>query len=618
VVSIVALGVSGVPAAGGPPSNDGVADAVVVSALPYMASFDLSGATADDDDVSVDRFCELEATTHSVWFGYTPAYDSVLGAVAWAGTPLNDLDVDVVTGSAGTLQPVMCGRHADDGTALEAGTKYLLRVGLRDPDLGAGTSGELHLSDLACQGVTSGDLDGDWCPDLAIGLPGAKGEGEIRSGAVEVAYGNGYNSFDKRRQRLTPGTELGVEVQPDSGFGASLAQGRLDEDWFEDLAIGIPRYDAGTVADAGAVLVLFGGTGGLGERRLLLSQGTLPGSGSREAGDRFGDKLAIDDHVLLVGVPGEDVGSAVDAGAVLTFRGFSTGGMAPDARVFSQAGAVAGAAEAGDRFGAALAFGPSGMLLVGAPGEDVGTVTDAGAVVAIAPSGASAIFSQDSSGMGGIAEVGDHFGAAISLLPGGDFDSYRVAIGAPGEDVGGVRDAGVLGFLGGRSRTSPPRPLTQAVGQDTPGIPGVAERGDHFGAVLTTWFHVHELDLVVGVPDEDVGNLANAGAVTVLSISPLEYTSQRVAGRMLTQATQHAAGTPEAGDRLGATITTTGANPEHEDTGSDSVYAGAPGEDLAGIPDAGFAQGLATRFTTISPQTRQAGQLFGAALGNLR
>ena len=84
--SIVAVGVSGVQRPGRRP-------AMTVLRMPWScqlcrtsATFDLSGATVDADDVSVDRFCEVEATTHSVWFGYTPAYDSVLGA--WrAGTP---------------------------------------------------------------------------------------------------------------------------------------------------------------------------------------------------------------------------------------------------------------------------------------------------------------------------------------------------------------------------------------------------------------------------------------------------------------------------------------------------------------------------------------------------
>ena len=602
--------------AAAPPGNDRVDDALVVTAVPYTATFDLSGATVDGDDVAVDRFCGMEST-HSVWFSYTPTYDSVLGASASAGTPTLNLFVDVVTGSSGSLQAVMCGQDASDGTALEAGTRYLLRVGVSSPGLGAGVSGELRLVDESCVGLTSGDLDGDACPDFAIGVPGGSIHGVVRSGAVEVAYGNGYNLFDKRRQRLIPGPELGVDAQADSGFGTSLAQGWLDADRFGDLVIGIPRYDAGTVVDAGAVLVLFGGPGGLGDRRLLMMQGDVPGSGSREAADGFGATLAIQDHMLLVGVPGEDVGDAVDAGAVVRYRLFADAGAASEATVLSQSGAVAGAAESGDRFGAAIAFGSAGTVLVGAPGEDVGTVADAGAVVSISPSGASAIFSQDSAGMGGVAEAGDRFGAAISHLPGLDSDGYRVAIGAPGEDVGGVRDAGVVGFLGGRSRTSPPRPLAQIVGQDTTGVPGIAERGDRFGAVLAPWVHLHELDLLVGVPEEDVGKLTDAGAVTALSMPPIESTSQRVAGRVLTQATRYAAGIPEIGDRLGATVTTTGYDPEDEDSGYDSVYAGAPGEDLAGVIDAGFMQGLAISFTTITPQTRQPGQRFGASLGAL-
>ena len=615
---VAALVLAGAPAALHVEGNDGVADAVTVPGLPYVATFDLSSATVDADDVTVDRLCEAGPTTHSVWFSYTPAYDSVLGGSARRTSPPADLMIEVFTGGSGALQPVTCDLTDSDGAALTYANRYLLRVGVRDPALGAGASGELHLLDRACEGLTGGDLDGDYCPDFAIGAPGSDVEGVVGSGAVEVAYGNGYNSFDKRRQVLTPGPALGVQAQIDSGFGSSLAQGELDEDWYADLVIGIPGYDSRSAVDAGAVLVLFGAPAGLGERRLLLMQGDIPGSGGREGGDGFGAALAIQDHVLLVGSPGEDVGSAVNAGAVVTFQGFTSAGSRPTARFVSQAGAVAGAAEVGDRLGAAVAFGPSGMLLLGAPGEDVGTVADAGAVVTISPSGASALFSQDSRGMGGVAEAGDHFGAALALVPEVDVDGYRLAIGAPGEDVAGVRDAGMVGFLAGRTLMSRPRATGQVVSQDTTGVPGVAERGDRFGSVLSTWYHMHELDLLVGVPDEDLGSLTDAGSVTVLGLSPLRFSSQQVKGRVLTQATRNAAGTPESGDRLGSSVTTTGAAPSSEDGGINTVYAGAPGEDLAGATDAGFVQGLATSFTTIAPELRQSGRHFGASLVDLR
>ena len=79
-----------------------------------------------------------------------------------------------------------------------------------------------------------------------IGVPGASVDGAAGAGAVEVAYGNDPNRFDKRRQRLEPGDALGVPVEPGSGFGTALAHGWLDGDDFSDLAIGIPRLDAGT------------------------------------------------------------------------------------------------------------------------------------------------------------------------------------------------------------------------------------------------------------------------------------------------------------------------------------------------------------------------------------
>jgi hypothetical protein len=94
---------------------------------------------------------------------------------------------------------------------------------------------------------------------------------------------------------------------------------------------------------------------------------------------------------------------------------------------FSQSGAGGGVAEADDRFGAALATGDlSGSdhtdLAVGAPDEDVGSLTDAGALHVLY-GGASGIdftgnvqFSQASLG-GDAAEAGDRFARALPLRP---------------------------------------------------------------------------------------------------------------------------------------------------------------------------------------------------------
>jgi hypothetical protein len=41
-------------------------------------------------------------------------------------------------------------------------------------------------------------------------------------------------------------------------FGVSLSVGDFNEDGYEDLAVGVPRYDS-YVTDAGAVVLFYGG-----------------------------------------------------------------------------------------------------------------------------------------------------------------------------------------------------------------------------------------------------------------------------------------------------------------------------------------------------------------------
>ena len=57
----------------------------------------------------------------------------------------------------------------------------------------------------------------------------------------------------------------GIEGAAEAGdlFGASLSAGDFDNDGFDDLAIGAPGEDVGTAADAGAVNVLYGSAAGL-------------------------------------------------------------------------------------------------------------------------------------------------------------------------------------------------------------------------------------------------------------------------------------------------------------------------------------------------------------------
>ncbi len=71
-----------------------------------------------------------------------------------------------------------------------------------------------------------------------------------------------------------------------------MAAGDFNGDGFADLAAGASGEDVGSVADAGAVSVLYGSAGGLTTSggRLFTQVGGLV-----EAGDEFGEQLAAGD-----------------------------------------------------------------------------------------------------------------------------------------------------------------------------------------------------------------------------------------------------------------------------------------------------------------------------------
>lgn len=359
------------------------------------------------------------------------------------------------------------------------------------------------------------DLDRNQSLDLVVGTPG---DGpDLIGGRVDLlfAVGTGF-SADHTFGIPSPG-QLGDD------FGAAVVvstpnpydtEGSQDLGSIRYLWIGAPGTTVHGHPNAGAVYrYSLSPSGQVGLLDTITQDSSLV-PGVSETGDRFGELLAPSGDNVIVGVPHEDIGSATDAGAVQLLRSaptdpLETPQITPLIAAWSwdqNSPGAPGVAEAGDRFGAAVThFGP-----VGVPGEDLGRRKDAGAVQdfrrATTHSGKphlGPLVTQDTPGVPGTAEAGDQFGASVAL---GTYDCYerdRVAVGAPGEDLGGKADAGSVTLF--ESDSCPATVLSQGHG-----LLGAAEAGDQVGSTLQTLTGDLQLEdarhdnLLIGAPGEDI------------------------------------------------------------------------------------------------------------------
>nr|AFB35615.1 EsmT3 [Streptomyces antibioticus] len=406
------------------------------------------------------------------------------------------------------------------------------------------------------------DFNGDGYQDVAVSAPAATVGGHAWAGYLTVTYGSA-NGLDTARTTVVTQDTAGVPgaAGDNAVFGYAMVPRDLDGDGLTDLAVTTREYRPEENV-SGSVIVLWGRTTGISGQdavRVGAPANAEVGTGIT-AGDFDGDG-----HVDLFMGNGDDY----DYRSVLygPFDRSGTPAREQDLMVFSTDNTLSSTA-AGDFDGDGIEdlatfyvyenHAEGGKLWLGTedglstvpqrlpsasatavadfdrdgyadlatrvfPGGDTEMVDDPGTVKIYygSPAGPSQTrtrtFTQESAGVPGASEKNDHFGARLSA---GDAngDGYPdLAVGVPGEAIGSVAKAGATVLLkgGGAGLTGTG---AQAFHQDTPDVPGVAEKNDVFGASLRLLDVTGDgkADLTVSAPGEDLGTVRNGGAVWLL------------------------------------------------------------------------------------------------------
>jgi hypothetical protein len=319
--------------------------------------------------------------------------------------------------------------------------------------------------------MASGDFDGDGIDDLAIADRQHPNLVRIHFGTVWTLGNPAGNPF----QVVT----VPVAVVPGATLGSAnaLAAGDFTKDISNDdeVVLGVPG-DSLSANHAGAVFVLDRRPEGNWVVALTIRQGFEGFSGISEAGDRFGAALAVgrfdfnDRDDLAIGIPGETTGAATESGAVyIVYQGVG-GLMNSNEEAFLRgANGLTGAPISNEDLGAALAAGDFNGdeiddLAVGIPGNACAGQANSGSVMVLLgrndagglDAAGVTYWAQTTAGVLDDCEANDRFGSALaagsfSATPLGQPRTDDLAIGVPGESLGGVPLAGAVAVLFGSS-----------------------------------------------------------------------------------------------------------------------------------------------------------------------
>lgn len=426
--------------------------------------------------------------------------------------------------------------------------------------------------------TSSSDFDADGTPDVAVGVPGRSGS----AGAVQVRLSNKGKPFT-------------TTISGAPGFGTALTslssyEGPGDEELCSQLVVGSPEESLSTELRRSGVVYVYVWRSQTHQfvRRGSFEPQSQGVKGEAQSGAQFGAALAAEQRSagqieprptrLFVGAPGFDVSDWVDTGRVTSFWiDADEDPSAHDTELTQLGEPLTDEPTPGSILGSSLSVA-GGLVAMGMPGYPTSGKAGAGAVlvdqVDTDPDRPiPLVLTATTRGVPGTAEKGDRFGASVHLAADRSGGAPTLLVGTPGEDVGNATDAGAVTIARISATTLRPTGKIRTVNQDSAGMAGSVERGDQFGAAVSTMRSRGKTVFLVGAPGEDVGRVRDAGMVQTIDT-----------GKGWTQNIAGVPGHAETGDRMGAAL---GGS---VGTGATRPLIGVPGENggtggvLIGLP----------------------------------
>ena len=339
---------------------------------------------------------------------------------------------------------------------------------------GPGTAGA---GDEFGAALATGDFNQDGYLDLAIGSRRANTSAASPTPArLAVLYGS-------PRGLVTEGSQFIHGARANDGFGSALAAGNFDGQSGDDLAVGAPGASDDGHGNAGRVSWILGSSAGLTGVRTAEDFDPEPGSrcGSSLVSLNW-DTPSLPDGDLVAGCPHATVDGVTDAGVAELFDG-NANGLTNGVTAFTSSTVQHGAEFGSSLAAAALLNSKNDVLVVGAPGFDVGAATDAGRVEELQRQGTGikrTILREGYAHIPGTPEAGDEFGASVTTASFNANGVADLAVGVPGKRIGSKPGAGeIISFSYGIPGNG------HVWDQNSPGILGTAESEDAFGAAVS-------------------------------------------------------------------------------------------------------------------------------------